>query len=102
MGEESGVGDREGNEVRLLVSAAGDDARDVDVLDIRFEGRKRTVLLLRLLEAVEVCEELRTRSTAAGVSMAAMSVSRRLKIAHSGCDGRVRRLWVRCGRCEGN
>jgi len=67
-GDESGVGDSEGNDVKLFVSAAGEEARPKEALELRFNGLTRTVLLFLLIDAVEFCDEVRTRSTALGVS----------------------------------
>lgn len=50
-GEESGVGEREGKEVKLLVSVAGEGVRLSELLDVRFWGLTFTVLLLRLDDA---------------------------------------------------
>lgn len=52
-GDESGVGESEGNDVRLFVSAAGEGARTREALEPRFFGLTRTVLLLRLREGFE-------------------------------------------------
>lgn len=73
-GDESGVGDSDGNDVRLLSSAAGEGVRPSDVLEARLSGRTRAEARLLVLEACELCEEVRTRSTAPNVSDAAMSV----------------------------
>jgi hypothetical protein len=72
-GDESGVGDSEGNDVRLFVSAAGEADRASEALELRFEGRTRTVLLFLLIDVDEVCDAVRTRSTALGGSVAAIS-----------------------------
>ena len=47
-GDESDVGEREGKEVKLLVSAAGEGVRLSELLDVRFCGLTFAVLLLRL------------------------------------------------------
>ncbi len=77
-GEVSGLGDREGNEVRLLVSSLGEGARLrlrlTDALELRLEDRTRWTLRLRGLEMVELCEAVRTRSTDRGASVAAMLI----------------------------
>ena len=76
-GDESGVGDSEGNDVRLLSSAAGEGVRPREVLEARLSGRTRAgprLLLLEACEACEFCDEVRTRSTAPNVSDAAMAV----------------------------
>lgn len=73
-GESSGPGESEGNEVRLLVSAAeGDGVRPSDVLEARFDGRTRVVLLFRLVDAVDTCEVVRGRLAGAGETSAAMT-----------------------------
>jgi hypothetical protein len=86
-GDVSGLGDSEGNEVRLLVSTSGEGARLRlrlrDVLEERFEGRMRCMLRFRGLDMVELCEAVRTRSTARGGSIAAMFVESHYKHAHS-------------------
>lgn len=86
-GDVSGLGDSEGNEVRLLVSTSGEGARLRlrlrDVLEERFEGRMRCMLRFRGLDMVELCEAVRTRSTARGGSIAAMFVESDYKHAHS-------------------
>jgi hypothetical protein len=78
-GDASGLGDSEGNDVRLLVSSFGEGARLrlrlSDVFELRFDGRMRAMLRCRGSDRVELCEVVRTRSTDPGVSMAAMSVS---------------------------
>lgn len=58
-GEESGDGEREGNEVRLLSEGATEGFKEV--LEACFRGLTRTVLDLRLEER-EVCEEVRRSS----------------------------------------
>jgi hypothetical protein len=74
-GDESGVGDSEGKDVRLLVSAAGEGARFRDAVELRFEGLTRDVPVLLGFDRVEVCEAVRTRFTTPGDSAAAaMSV----------------------------
>jgi hypothetical protein len=76
-GEVSGLGDSEGNEVRLLVSTSGEGARLrlrlSDVLEPRLVGRTRCRLLFRGLDIVEFCDAVLTRSTDRGVSVAAIS-----------------------------
>jgi hypothetical protein len=78
-GDDSGLGDSEGNDVRLLVSSFGEGARLrlrlSDAFELRFDGRMRAMLRFRGFDRVEFCEVVRTRSTDPGVSMAAMSVS---------------------------
>lgn len=86
-GELEGLGDNEGNDVRLLVSSPGEGARLrlrlSDALEERFEGRMRAMLrFLGLLETLELWDAVRTRSTGPGVSMAAMSL-RVLQPTHS-------------------
>jgi len=76
-GEESGVGDSEGKDVRLLSSAAeGDGVRPKEVLELRFSGRIRPgpALLFVVVDADEFWELVRTRSTAPSVSGAAILV----------------------------
>ena len=94
-GEVSGLGESEGNEVRLLVSSVGEGARLrlrlKDALEGRLDGRTRWMLRCRGFDAVEVWEAERMRSAARGESLAAMSVQRGY--------GRVsmqRRRQVRC------
>ena len=60
-GEVSGVGDSEGNDVRLFVSAAGEGARPSEAVELRFEDRTRVVLLFLLVDAVEACDAVRSR-----------------------------------------
>jgi hypothetical protein len=78
-GEASGLGESEGNEVRLLVSSLGDGARLrlrlSDALELRFEGRMRAILRFLGFEKVEFCDDVRTRSTDPGTSITAMSIS---------------------------
>jgi hypothetical protein len=78
-GEASGLGDSEGNDVRLLVSSLGEGARLrlrlSDAFELRFDGRMRAMLRFLGFDRVEFCEVVRTRSTDPGVSMAAMSIS---------------------------
>jgi hypothetical protein len=78
-GDGSGLGDSEGNDVRLLVSSLGEGARLrlrlSEAFELRFDGRMRAMLRFRGFDRVEFCEAVRTRSTDPGVSMAAMSVS---------------------------
>jgi hypothetical protein len=78
-GEASGLGESEGNEVRLLVSSLGEGARLrlrlSDALDVRFDGRIRAMLRFLGLEKVEFWDAERTRSTDPGESMAAITVS---------------------------
>jgi hypothetical protein len=71
-GDESGVGESEGNDVRLFVSAAGEGARFREATELCFEGRTRVVLLFLLIEAVDVCEAERTRLAVPADSAAAM------------------------------
>lgn len=71
-GEESGVGEREGNDVRLLSSAAGEGVRPNEALELRLSGLTRIVLLFLLTDAVDCCDSVRTRSAAPGVSEAAI------------------------------
>jgi hypothetical protein len=73
-GEESGVGDSEGNDVRLFVSAAGDGARPSEAVELRFEGRMRAVLPFLLFDRVDVWEAERTRPPATATSAAAISM----------------------------
>ena len=73
-GDESGVGDKEGNDVRLLSSAAGDGVRPREALELLLIGLTRIVLLFLLTDAVDCCDDVRTRSVAPGVSEAAISV----------------------------
>lgn len=91
-GEASGLGDSEGNEVRLFVSTSGSGPllrlRLREALEGRLEGRTRCRLRLRGLEIVDVCEAVRTRSAARGLSRAAMCVKRVCGGTHSGgCGG---------------
>jgi len=83
-GEVSGLGDSEGNEVRLLVSSLGECARLRlrlrEALELRLDGRMRAMLRLRGFDSVECCDVVRTRSTAPGESNVAMSLS---------CPGRL-------------
>ena len=85
-GDVSGLGDREGNEVRLLVSTSGEGARLRlrlrEAFELRFEGRTRCMLRFLGFDMVEFWEAVRTRSTARGVSMAAMSAERVCYRAH--------------------
>jgi hypothetical protein len=78
-GEASGLGEREGNDVRLLVSSQGEAARLrlrlSEALELRFEGRMRAMLRFLGFDRLEFCDAVRTRSAGPGVSMAAMSVS---------------------------
>jgi hypothetical protein len=78
-GDASGLGDNEGNDVRLFVSSAGECARLrlrlSEAFELRFDGRIRAMLRFLGLDRVEFCEVVRTRSTDPGVSMAAMSLS---------------------------
>lgn len=77
-GEVSGLGDREGNDVRLLVSSLGEGARLrlrlTDALELRLEDRTRWTLRFRGLEMVELCEAVRTRSADRGASVAAILI----------------------------
>ena len=88
-GDVSGLGDNEGNEVRLLVSTSGEAARLRlrlrDVFELRLDGRTRCKLrFLGGLDMLEFWEADRTRSTARGVeSMAAMAVKRVCRRAHA-------------------
>lgn len=99
-GDASGLGDSEGNEVRLLVSTSGDGAllrlRLSEAFERRFDGRTRCRLRFLGLERVEFCDAVRTRSTARGVSMAALCVERVVERAHS-CRRRdgTEELWQR-------
>jgi hypothetical protein len=56
-GEASGLGDSEGNDVRLLVSSLGEGARLrlrlSDALELRFDGRMRAMLRFLGFERVE-------------------------------------------------
>ena len=65
-GDASGLGDSEGNEVRLLVSSGGEGCllllRLSDALEARLLGRTRCMLRCLGLERVEFCEAVRTRS----------------------------------------
>lgn len=85
-GDVSGLGDSEGKDVRLLVSTSGEGAllrlRLSDVLELRFEGRMRCMLRFRGLDMVELCDAVRTKSTALGGSIAAMFVERDYEHAH--------------------
>jgi hypothetical protein len=67
-GEASGLGDSEGNEVRLLVSSGGEGCllllRLRDAFEVRLLGRTRCMLRCLGLERVDVCEVVRTRSYA--------------------------------------
>jgi hypothetical protein len=78
-GDASGLGESEGNEVRLLVSSLGEAARLrlrlSEAFELRFEGRMRAMLRFRGFEKVEFCEVVRSRSTDPGTSIAAMSLS---------------------------
>jgi hypothetical protein len=86
-GDVSGLGDSEGNEVRLLVSTSGEGAllrlRLRDVLELRLEGRTRWMLRFLGFDMVELWDAVRTRSTARGGSVAAMFVEADYKHAHS-------------------
>lgn len=58
-GEVEGLGDNEGNDVRLLVSSPGEGARLrlrlSDAFEVRFEGRMRAMLrFLGLFETLEL------------------------------------------------
>lgn len=72
-GEASGVGDSEGNEVKLFVSAAGEGVRPSEVVELRLDGRTRVVLLFLPMDVVDACDALRARSTGPADSVAAMS-----------------------------
>lgn len=62
MGDTSGDGESEGNEVRLLSSEGVPAALASEALEAAFRGRVRlTVEDLRLLEEAEVVEEVRQR-----------------------------------------
>jgi hypothetical protein len=67
-GDASGLGDSEGNEVRLLVSSGGEGCllllRLRDAFEVRLLGRTRCMLRCLGLERVDVCEVVRTRSYA--------------------------------------
>lgn len=95
-GDVSGLGDSEGKDVRLLVSTSGEGAllrlRLSDVLELRFEGRMRCMLRFRGLDMVELCDAVRTKSTALGGSIAAMFVERDYEHAHP---------YSRVGDCTG-
>jgi hypothetical protein len=86
-GDVSGLGDSEGNEVRLLVSTSGEGAllrlRLRDVLELRLEGRMRCMLRFLGFDLVEFCDAVRTKSTARGGSIAVMFVERGYEQAHS-------------------
>lgn len=93
-GDVSGLGDSEGNDVRLLVSSLGEGARLRlrlrDAFELRFEGRMRAMLRLRGLERVEFCEVVRTRSTEPGTSMVRSAVSVSYGHAHPSDCGKGR------------
>ena len=81
-GDDSGVGESEGKDVRLLSSGWGEGVRPREALELRLSGRTRVVWLLLPLERVELWDEERTRSTVEGVSEAAIFI------------------WVACGRAH--
>lgn len=95
-GEESGVGDSEGNDVRLLSSAAGDGVRPNEVLEARLRGLTRPVPFLLPFDMCEFWDEVRTRSTAPKVSDAAISVETVDKDPHSAAG---RGSYRRVGSC---
>jgi hypothetical protein len=89
-GDVSGLGDSEGNEVRLLSSTSGEGARLRlrlrEVFELRFDGRTRWRLRFLGLDMVEFWDVVRTRSTARGESMAAMVVDGVCERAHPCCS----------------